>query len=65
TMIARLRGAPVRLRDVRADLPAKLEAVISKSLALDPAERYGSMTELAHAFDEVVSTGVLGRLFRR
>ncbi|MGH7527046.1 MAG: serine/threonine-protein kinase [Gemmatimonadales bacterium] len=65
TMIARLRGAPVRLRDVRADLPAKLEAVISKSLALDPAERYGSMTELAHAFDEVVNTGMLGRLFRR
>ena len=65
TMIARLRGAPLRLRDARPDLPAKLEAVITKALAVNPAERYGSMTELAHAFDSVMSTGVLGRLFRR
>ena len=65
TMIARLRGAPLRLRDARPDLPAKLDAVITKALAVNPAERYGSMTELAHAFDSVMSTGVLGRLFRR
>jgi eukaryotic-like serine/threonine-protein kinase len=65
TMIARLRGAPLQLRSVRADLPAKLEAVINKALAVDPAERYGSMAELAHAFEASASTGVLGRLFRR
>jgi serine/threonine protein kinase len=65
TMIARLRGAPLQLRAVRADLPAKLEAVINKALAVDPAERYGSMAELAHAFEASASTGVLGRLFRR
>lgn len=65
TMIARLRGAPLQLRDVKADLPAKLEAVISKALAVNPAERYGSMEELAHAFEASVSTGVLGRIFRR
>jgi serine/threonine protein kinase len=65
TMIARLRGAPLPLRAVKSDLPAKLEAVISKALSVDPAERYGSMAELAHAFDNSVSTGMLGRLFKR
>jgi serine/threonine-protein kinase len=65
TMIARLRGAPTALRDVKADLPAKLEAVITKSLAVNPADRYGSMAELAHAFEASVSTGVLGKLFGR
>jgi eukaryotic-like serine/threonine-protein kinase len=65
TMIARLRGAPLRLRDAKPDLPAKLEAIITKALAVNAAERYGSMNELAHAFESVMSTGVLGRLFRR
>jgi serine/threonine protein kinase len=65
TMIARLRGAPLPLREVKADLPAKLEAVISKALSVNPGERYGSMAELAHAFESSVSTGVLGRLFGR
>ena len=65
TMIARLRGAPLPLRAVRAELPVKLEAVISKALAVDPADRHASMAELAHAFESSTSTGVLGRLFRR
>ncbi|MFL5403161.1 MAG: serine/threonine-protein kinase [Gemmatimonadales bacterium] len=65
TMIARLRGAPMRLRDVRSDLPGKLEAVISRALAVNPAERYATMEELAHAFESVLNTGMLGRLFRR
>jgi serine/threonine protein kinase len=65
TMIARLRGAPLPLREVKADLPTKLETVISKALSVNPAERYGSMAELAHAFEASGSTGVLGRLFGR
>ena len=65
TMIARLRGAPLRLRDAKADLPARLEAVITKALAVNPAERYGSMNELALAFESTLSIGVLGRLFGR
>ena len=51
TMIARLRGSPAKLRDLRPDLPAKLEAVIQRCLAINPAERYQSMDELAHAFE--------------
>jgi serine/threonine protein kinase len=65
TMIARLRGAPLQLRELRADLPAKLEGVISKALSVTPVDRYGSMTELAHAFEATLNTGVLGRLFKK
>jgi serine/threonine protein kinase len=65
TMIARLRGAPAKLRDVRPELPVKLEAVLLKALAIDPAERFASMDEMAHALDAAVSTGMLSRLFRR
>jgi serine/threonine-protein kinase len=65
TMIARLRGAPLRLREVRADLPQKLEVVIHKALASDPAERHASMNELGYAFQSVLGTGVIGRLFGR
>ena len=65
TMIARLRGAPLPLRAVRGELPAKLEAVISKSLSVNPGDRYGSMAELAHALESSTSSGVLGKLFRR
>jgi eukaryotic-like serine/threonine-protein kinase len=65
TMIARLRGAPIQLREIKADLPAKLEAVINKALAVNPADRYASMTELAFAFESSAATGMLGRLFGR
>ena len=65
TMIARLRGAPLPLRAIKPDLPAKLEAVISKALSVNAAERYASMEEMAHAFEGSMSTGVLGRLFKR
>jgi len=65
TMIARLRGSPAKLRDLRPELPAKLDAVIQRCLIIDPAERFQNMDELDHAFDSVVATGVFGRLFRR
>jgi serine/threonine protein kinase len=65
TMIARLRGQPAKLRDVRPELPVKLEAVLLKALAIDPAQRFASMNEMAHALDNMVSTGMLSRLFRR
>ena len=65
TMIARLKGSPLSLRELRGDLPAKLETVILRTLTLDPAGRYQSMAELAFAFESVLSTGVFTRLFRR
>jgi len=65
TMIARLRGSPAKLRDLKPDLPAKLEAVIAKALSVNPADRFGTMAELAHAFESAGSPGMLGRLFGR
>jgi serine/threonine protein kinase len=65
TMIARLRGAPRALREVRGDLPAKLEAVIAKALSVNPADRFATMDEMAHALEAAGSPGMLGRLFRR
>jgi eukaryotic-like serine/threonine-protein kinase len=65
TMIARLRGQPVKVRQVKPDFPAKVESVISQALAMDPAQRFGSMTEMAQAFEAAHSPGLLGRLFGR
>jgi serine/threonine protein kinase len=65
TMIARLKGSPIRLRELRGDLPAKLETVIERTLTIDPAGRYQSMNELAFAFESVLSTGVFAKLFGR
>ena len=65
TMIARLKGAPVPIREVRPELPGRLEALITRTLALQPAERPGSMDELAYGFEAVLQGGVLSRLFGR
>jgi serine/threonine-protein kinase len=64
-MIARLRGSPRRLRQTREDLPSKLEVVIERCLAVDPAARYQTVAELGFAFESTTSTGVLGRIFGR
>ena len=63
-MIARLRGQPVRLRQVKADFPAKVEAVIPQALAMDPGQRFGSMTEMAQALEAAHSPGLLADLRR-
>jgi len=65
TMIARLRGHPVKLRQVKPDFPAKVEAVIHQALAMDPAQRFGSMEEMARALEAAHSPGLLGRIFGR
>jgi eukaryotic-like serine/threonine-protein kinase len=63
TMLARLRGQPTPIRTVRADLPARLEAVIAQALGMQPADRPGSMDELAYGFEAAGQSGVLARLF--
>jgi len=65
-MLARLKGEPLRLRAVRLELPGKLEEVIAKSLAPEPAERHQSMDELGASLASITATtGVFGRLFGR
>lgn len=61
--LARLKGEPLRLRALRPELPASLEAVIGRALARNPADRFQSMAELGAAFASVpAKTGVLERL---
>ncbi|MFI5234694.1 MAG: serine/threonine-protein kinase [Gemmatimonadales bacterium] len=62
-MIARLRGQPKNLRDVKPDLPVKLETVIAKALASEPDNRYQTMGEFAEALQGSVESSVLGKLF--
>ncbi len=64
-MIARLRGKPVPLRQVKPDLPAHLEAVLARAMAVEPGERYSSMPQFAAALAGQGEGGVFSRLFRR
>jgi serine/threonine-protein kinase len=51
--LARLKGPPVRLRAVQAELPETLEIVIARALAQMPEDRFQSMDELSAAFASV------------
>jgi hypothetical protein len=55
----------MRLREVKPDFPPRVEAVINRALAMDPADRFGSMAEMAAAFEAAHSPGLLGRIFKR
>jgi serine/threonine-protein kinase len=72
-MMARLRGGPVTLRELRPDLefPDAVQAVIDKALHRSPDDRYTSAPEFATALAAAQasgprrSEGLLARLFRR
>ena len=64
-MIARLRGKPKGLRDVKPDLPAKLDIALAKSMALDPPDRYLTMQAFAEALEGAEESGVFARLFKK
>jgi membrane associated rhomboid family serine protease len=55
-MIARLKGKPKLLREVKQDLPARLETVLGKAMALDAGDRYHQ--RLANIVEEMrIATG--------
>ena len=64
-MIARLRGKPKSLREVKPDLPPRLEQVLNKAMALDPADRHATMAVFAEALEGAEESGVFARLFRK
>jgi serine/threonine-protein kinase len=64
-MIARLKGKPKLLREVKQDLPARLENVLGKAMALDPADRFPSMEAFAEALEGAEESGVFAKLFRK
>jgi serine/threonine-protein kinase len=51
--IARLRGQPTQLRAVRPEMPARLEAALSRALAMDPGNRFASMAAFGDALEAV------------
>jgi serine/threonine-protein kinase len=50
-MQARLSGGERKLRALRPDVPASLERIVERAIALDPAERFHDAAELADAID--------------
>jgi serine/threonine-protein kinase len=64
-MIARLKGKPKLLREVKQDLPARLETVLGRAMALDPADRFASMQGFAEALEGAEESGVFAKLFRK
>ncbi|MBS1213903.1 MAG: protein phosphatase/kinase family protein [Proteobacteria bacterium] len=49
----------------RPDLPAWLDAVLARALAVDPAQRYGDITELAYDLESGMSGGEPVRTHRQ
>jgi serine/threonine-protein kinase len=70
-MIARLKGEPLPLKEIRPDLPLppRVNEVLMKALARDPAQRYATTPEFADALEGAAAgkagSGVLGRILRR
>jgi Protein kinase domain len=50
TMAAHLTAPPPRVRELRPDLPAELDAVLARALAKDPRDRYRTCVEFIAAF---------------
>jgi eukaryotic-like serine/threonine-protein kinase len=61
-MIARLRGQPMPVRQVRADLPVALERALLRAMAPSPDDRYPTALEFAAAL--TTETGDAG-LFKK
>jgi eukaryotic-like serine/threonine-protein kinase len=56
-MIARLRGSPTPLKQVRQDFPSKLEAALMKSLEANPDNRYETARDFGLAIVQALDGG--------
>src|SRR2546422_1784700 len=66
-MIARLRGSPMPLRQLRSDAPASLEKALAKAMETNPDNRYLTALEFAEALAATADagpggSGLLGRI---
>jgi eukaryotic-like serine/threonine-protein kinase len=61
-MIARLRGHPLMLRQVRPDLPVTLEKALARALESNPEHRYATALELAAALSATTEGGLISRI---
>jgi len=62
-MIARLRGQPTPIRQLRADTPPAVEKALTKALQTNPDDRYTTALEFAEALTAGESSGGGGGLF--
>jgi len=62
-MIARLRGQPTPIRQLRADTPPAVEKALTKALQTNPDDRYTTAVEFAEALTAGESLGGGGGLF--
>jgi serine/threonine protein kinase len=56
-MIARLRGSPTPLRQIRPDMPPALEKALAKALEASPDDRYATALEFADALTAAAGGG--------
>ena len=61
-MIARLRGQPQRLRQLRADLSEGLEAALARAMEANPDGRYNTALEFADALTASHAGGFLSKI---
>ena len=63
-MIARLRGQPVSLRQLRPDLPVSLERALARAMETDPDARFATALEFAAALTtpSPAPGGIFGKL---
>jgi serine/threonine-protein kinase len=64
-MIARLKGKARSIRSIKPELPVRLEQVLAKAMALEPEERFPTMTAFAEALQASEESGIFAKLFRR
>ncbi len=61
-MIARLRGQPLKLRQLRTDAPEALEKVLARALESNPDARYNTALEFGNALAPSGEGGFLSKL---
>jgi serine/threonine-protein kinase len=61
-MIARLRGQPLKLRQLRPDLPEGLERTLGRALESNPEARYATALEFADALSTFHEGGFLSKI---
>jgi serine/threonine-protein kinase len=61
-MIARLRGRPLKLRQLRADAPDVLEKALARAMESNPDARYNTALEFADALTPPGPGGFLSRM---
>src|SRR5881396_2944960 len=61
-MIARLRGRPQKLRELRADLPEALEGALACAMETNPDARYNTALEFAEALHGPQRSGFLSKI---